>query len=574
MKLRPDDALALAGLAYSHGLNGEDEQAAREFRRALELNDKAASPSADVLVLYGGFLRNSRHPAESIPPLTRALQLNPHSWRIYYERALSREQSGDMARAETDALQALEGAGDRRDIRLLLLRIYRALGNSTKAGKQVAAIQKLNNAEDRYLATAREMRQALAAGEAAVSKGDCTAAVPPYQQVVRLMPSFYEAWFPLGVCYSQTGDRAKAEQALTTYLKYQPLSADGHTALGLLYVGLQKSEDARRELRRALDIDPADTEAATELARIEFAREDYASSGRLADRVLAADARTPADIYALAAKASSAAGDRSKAFDYCARGLRAWPDNDSIEQAHAALLSDCLYAVSCRTELARAIEQHPDSLPYRKAATRALVMVNPWDPETERMVRDLAARLPGDASAWAIEGEWNERRNKLPEAIDSAHKALALAPALSAARIAALSIIARSWDARGDVARARQSFEQAWDLNRRMGLPDPASAMSWVAFLEANDRPEASAAVLDEMLRLSPTLAAAHIARARSLAKRGEPKRAIEDALLALQETEDPAALEEAHALLARTYTTLRQTDKAKPHADWISSHR
>ena len=92
-------------------------------------------------------------------------------------------------------------------------------------------------------------------------------------------------------------------------------------------------------------------------------------------------------------------------------------------------------------------------------------------------------------------------------------------------------------------------------------------------FLDRNDKHEASAMVLDEILRLSSSLAPARLARARHLAKRGESKRAIEDALLALHKTDDPAILEESHALLARVYTALGQPAKAQPHEEWIASH-
>jgi len=115
LRLRPDDPLYLAGLAYSHGLNGEQEQAEREFRRALALNERLPHPSGDVPVLYGVFLRNAGSAAESIPQFTQALRWNARSWRIYYERALACERTGDLARAEADALQALAGAGERRD---------------------------------------------------------------------------------------------------------------------------------------------------------------------------------------------------------------------------------------------------------------------------------------------------------------------------------------------------------------------------------------------------------------------------------------------------------------------------
>jgi Tfp pilus assembly protein PilF len=48
---------------------------------------------------------------------------------------------------------------------------------------------------------------------------------------------------------------------LQTFLRLQPLSADGHSALGLLLLSQQRIAEARAELEEALRLDPASTEA-------------------------------------------------------------------------------------------------------------------------------------------------------------------------------------------------------------------------------------------------------------------------------------------------------------------------
>jgi tetratricopeptide (TPR) repeat protein len=85
---------------------------------------------------------------------------------------------------------------------------------------------------------------------------------------VKMLPTFYEAYFDLGVCYSQTGRPGPAEAALRKYLEFQPVSADGHAALGLLLFQQARGKEASAELEQALAIDPSLDEVKKALAEL------------------------------------------------------------------------------------------------------------------------------------------------------------------------------------------------------------------------------------------------------------------------------------------------------------------
>jgi Flp pilus assembly protein TadD len=83
---------------------------------------------------------------------------------------------------------------------------------------------------------------------------------------VKALPTFYEAYFDLGMCYGQTGRLAEAEAAFRKYLSFQPASADGHASLGVLLLEEGRKGDAIPELEEAIQIDPSLTEARKNLA--------------------------------------------------------------------------------------------------------------------------------------------------------------------------------------------------------------------------------------------------------------------------------------------------------------------
>jgi tetratricopeptide (TPR) repeat protein len=571
--LHPADALLVAGLGYSRGLNGDGDAAERDFKRALALNDRLPHPRSAVLLLYGGFLRDSGRAAESVAAMSRAIAMGAPGWRALYERARSYERLDDYPRAAADAEQALKLAGNRRDIRLLLLRIYRGQGDAARSAEQTAAITQLTAAENAQLAKERELREALRQAEAAVDHGDCLAAVTPYETVTRLLPTFYEAWFPLGVCYSQQGRAADAEAALNRYLGYQPLSADGHAALGLLLSTQRRWADARSQLQQALDLDPALTEAAVALLRADLELHADSSALQRAEALLGQPGvERTAELFALAARAAWQLNQHGQALDYVRHGLALAADDASLQQQHAALLLECVELPACRAELGAALRAHPDSVVYLKAAARTLTVVDPRGTEAERLIGVLLQRLPRDPEAWLLAARWRAMRLEHDSARDAAGQAIALAPPDGAAMVAAVTLRAQSELALGLRPAAFASFDQAWIVNRRCGFCDASSAVVWADQLEREQRDAEAVRLLEEVLTAQPRSAEAQLARARQCVRAGSGRTAVEHGLLALAQARDLATRRGAHALLAQAYASLGETKEAEGHAAWIAA--
>jgi len=572
--LRPDDPLLLAGLAYSHGIAGQDAEAAREFQRALRLNDPSHPPGAGVLVLYGSYLREAGKASESAAQFSRALVLKPEVWRVHFERAKAYERMEKYTLAEADALAALKLAGNRRDVRLLLLRIYRGQGNAAKVAAQTEAIRELTEAENERMETARELRAALRTAEVAVDRGDCASAIAPYQRITALMQTFYEAWFPLGVCLSQTGRSAEAETALKKYLSFQPLSGDGRSALGLLYLTQARFAEARTELRRALAIDPEAVEASSGLARALVRLKDDAGALPLADHAIVLQpAEQPADLYLLAAEISLRLGDRQKAKDYCARGLKLHPTDATLQEFLSNWLLGCVESIACRQELGTNLQSQPNSAAYLKAATHALILVNPRDAGTEQMVRVCTQRLPGDAYALMLEARWRAMRNEHALAVQAAERVLALGSLTDSQLVAALTLAAESTLALGEQEKGHELFARAWAANLKAGICAPASAVSWAALLEREQRSQESVRVLNAVLLAAPLDVGALLARARQRLRAGDSTSAISGGLAALKYSAGPAQQKESHSLLASAYQAAGRAAEAQIHAEWINAH-
>jgi len=216
------------------------------------------------------------------------------------------------------------------------LRIYRDERRPEEAKKYAELVRKLAGDEDAHYATGRALLASLAEVEPLLLKGDYTQAAVRYESIIKTLPTFYEAYFDLGMCYGQTGRLKDAESAFRKYLSMQPASADGHASLGILLLEQGRGREAVPELREAIQIDPTLTEARKNLAS-EYLREGDAPS--------AADVLRPAEndkdvqaliLLAVALKQTSAYADALIAVN---RALSFQPDDAQAIQIRQELLN-------------------------------------------------------------------------------------------------------------------------------------------------------------------------------------------------------------------------------------------
>jgi tetratricopeptide (TPR) repeat protein len=277
-QLLPHDAVVVASMADGYSQAQEPDKAATAFARAIKMAESApSSPQArrdlaGVQYLYGKYLLSQGRAKDSVAATTKALQFIPRSPVALYSRAKAYEALGDYQHAEADALLAFEVTPHDKQGPLLLIDIYRKQHDMEKAQKYSEVAQKLVDEEQDRASFAREVRRLLGVAEHALGQGQFSEAIPPYEDLIKKVPTFYEAYFGVGMCYSQTGRLADAEAAFRKYLSFQPVSGDGHAALGVLLQQLGRGEESVPELQRALQIDPSLDEVRKALAS-EYLRE-------------------------------------------------------------------------------------------------------------------------------------------------------------------------------------------------------------------------------------------------------------------------------------------------------------
>ncbi len=256
-----------AGLARGYAAAGRPAEAEKAFALALE----AARPDSIpfIFLWYGDYLASEGRYEESEKAYSRIIAADPADHEAWLKRAAVELKTGRSHDAEKDAVMALERGAGERAAQALLLKIYRELGDDAKAQAAAAALQSASDAEEEGRAKWRRARSALEQAEKLVQADRFSEALPLYDSVTRDVPGYADAWFSAGMCYARTADAKRAEQAFRTYLRLQPSSGEGHTALGLLLLMQRRITEARTELEDALRLDPASTEAKDALDSIE-----------------------------------------------------------------------------------------------------------------------------------------------------------------------------------------------------------------------------------------------------------------------------------------------------------------
>lgn len=257
--LNSANPLYRAGLARGYSAAGRPAEAEKAFAAALE----AAQPDSNPLVFlwYGDFLASAERYDESSKAYSRIIAADPWNGEAWLKRAAVEVKAGHYQEAQKDALEALERGAGEREAQTLLLSVYRELGDDARAQDAAAAVERASDGEEERRAKWRRARNALEQAERLMQAERFSEALPLYDSVTTDVPGYAEAWFAAGMCYAHTGDAKRAEQSIRTYLRLQPRSADGHSALGLLLLSQQRIAEARAELEEALRLDPAATEA-------------------------------------------------------------------------------------------------------------------------------------------------------------------------------------------------------------------------------------------------------------------------------------------------------------------------
>lgn len=88
-----------------------------------------------------------------------------------------------------------------------------------------------------------------------ISKGERETAIEKLNKAVKIFPTYFLALQQLGLLYIDIEKDQQAIAPLTKSLEINPRSAQSHLGLGMAYVNLRRSKDAIKELNEALALD-------------------------------------------------------------------------------------------------------------------------------------------------------------------------------------------------------------------------------------------------------------------------------------------------------------------------------
>ncbi len=537
-KLQPTNSLIAANLAYTYSLLQKKPETTTTFTRALRLNLKQRDPI--VYFLYGRYWLEQQQYAQSINWLTKCLTLNPHLAAAYYQRALAYEKSANPKLAEADALAALREDERNKEAHQLLVRIYRTQNKPEQAQKYATEIEKIIAAEGEQQSASRDINQTLRVAEPLLREGKFAEAIPHYEQIVKTMPNFYEAYFALGISYAQIGKPIEAEIALKKYLQFQPLSADGASALGILLTQLGRHQEARDLLRRALGYDDTLTEARKALAQSHLATYEFAEAKKELVKLTTTENGCDNECELMLARAYIELDEKQAAADLI----------NKTRQAHS---------------------KDPR---FMKDIARVLLETRYNQPQTAEVVKYVAESLPQDAEAQILLAEWafvNSRPDLSQEALI---RAFQNRPD-ETVRMKGGFLLGQIEERADRLERAAQAYKIAWDINEKLPIPDARRATLYISFLARHNREDEALQRIEQLLAKKLMVGAAYYEQAKIQFQRGQRDQSITAANLALQDaTNDIDTLSGIHSFLIKAYYAVGKKDEALKHKEWFDTRQ
>lgn len=258
------------------------------LRQIVSLDPKNLNANANLGVLL--FFQNDY--ASSISPIRTALQLKPDLWRIQGLLGIAEKRTGDPAAAQTDLEQAfphLEDAKFQKQVGLELVELDSSSGQFAGAASVVERLQELLPQDPQIVFVAYEissqmmdqslMNMLLVAPDSAEMhmimggqlgrQGNHAESIAQYREAVRLSPSLPGVHFELAEQLRASPDpamNARAEAEYKAAVEENPYDVKAWCRLGDAASGRGDSKAAEDNYRKALILQPKDSDAQTGLA--------------------------------------------------------------------------------------------------------------------------------------------------------------------------------------------------------------------------------------------------------------------------------------------------------------------
>lgn len=272
LQRRPGDPDILRRLANVYERAGRQEDALGAYEQLF----KRGAKDPDLLFAYARLLLSVRQDfAEAIQVLNRALAADPTNTQTLYLLGVARAGQGDTKGAFDAYNRAV--AADPTNYRAYfeLGKLYEAEGRDAESLKAFEAVVRYGGGSPeaeqagRRLSlfstspeVARQVREGLNRGVAAIDAGDLESAEKILQGVLDLVPGNPLALYNLATAYTREGRNDAAIEALKKALESDPRHFLSYYGLALIYQGAGRFEEAYEAYKQVVRWAPPDNPVA------------------------------------------------------------------------------------------------------------------------------------------------------------------------------------------------------------------------------------------------------------------------------------------------------------------------
>lgn len=258
------------------------------LREIASLDPKNLNAQGNLGVLL--FFQGSY--SEAIPPMRAALQMQPDLWRIEALMGIAEKRTGEPKAAQNHLERAFSKLDDKKiqiQAGLELVELYSAAAQLDKALSVAAKLEELAPQNPQILLVAYQISRQLmdqslltmmmAAPDSAEMhmlmggelgrQGDHTNAIAQYREALRLNPTMPGAHFELAEQLRTASDpalNAQAEDEYKAAIRVNPYDELSWRQLGGILAAKGDYKTAEEDYRRALALQPKDSDARTGLA--------------------------------------------------------------------------------------------------------------------------------------------------------------------------------------------------------------------------------------------------------------------------------------------------------------------